>query len=106
MMNNQDDKDNEIIIDVDDQNEFDQPAPTNEFEEEDENDFLAEDQESKEESSYVIDNTDSTTTNVTEQSNGTDAVSNDAMLNPENEKILFEKLGSCIVFGCGGLEWG
>jgi hypothetical protein len=66
----------------------------NEFEDEDDNDFLVEENEApKEESSYVIDNSQSTTTKFSEASQESQAVSNDNMINPENEKLLFEKLG-------------
>ena len=93
MINEKEDQNNEIIINVEEPNEFEETPEINEFEE-DENDFLAE-QENKE-TPYVVDSNQSANTKTSEISEESQAVSNELMLNPENEKLLFEKLGKFI----------
>ena len=93
MINEQDQKDDGIVIDLGNQNEFEDDSPTNEFEE-DENDFL-EETDNQEPSQYTLkDEQMSQSTEISqESSNGLISGNNDAVINAENEKMLFEKLG-------------
>lgn len=86
-------KDNNIIIDVhEDQEEAHDDSPLDEFEEEeDDNDFLNETPKENRESYLET----SPRKEVSEPV--TPAVNNDSLIDPNNEKLLFEKLGKYFI---------
>ena len=94
MINSEKDSPNEtgIIIDLGNENEFEEKENINEFEDvNDDNDFLAETADEKEtpteDKNEKVDIKSETTTDSTQ------ALNNDNLINPENEQMLFEKLG-------------
>ena len=99
MINEQDQKDDGIVIDLGNQNEFEDDIQTNEFEEEDENDFL-EDSENQEPPQYNLNDDKVSQNTEASQESGNVLISgnNDAVINAENEKMLFEKLGKNLKF--------
>ena len=95
MINEQNQNDDGIVINLGNKNEFEVDSPTNEFEEEDENDFL-DDSSNKDSSSYVLKDDVSEDTKIPQEETSNVQISgnNDAVINAENEKMLFEKLGN------------
>lgn len=91
MINEQNNPESGVIIDLGDQNEFEDEDPTNEFEdEEDDNEFLEESPET-EIAHKERKQEDSIETQVS--SGQAEAQNNDSVISPDNEKLLFDKLG-------------
>ena len=90
-------KEDQIVIDVETQNEFEEKENVNEFEdEEDENDFL-EETTNKETPEYSIKTTSSMKTKATQLEELEPPIpnqNNDQILDAEKEKMLFDKLGN------------
>jgi hypothetical protein len=77
-----------IVIDLDNQNEFED---NNENEFEDDNDFLVEEQ--KEETQNIPDEKETVDQQSETTVDSSQALNNDHLINPQNEQMLFEKLG-------------
>ena len=79
-----------IVIDLDNENEFEENNDLNEFE--DDNDFLVE-EEPKEDQMNIPDQNTTVDHKSETTTDSTQALNNDNLINPQNEQMLFDKLG-------------